>query len=303
MFTPDYSQDFGPPPGLFTFKTESDQDGLYVQDHMKIDRFLMTLSLRNDWTDSGTQKDEEMSYRAGVNYLFDSGVAPYIAYARSFQPTLGIDFNGNEFDPTTGNQIEVGVKWDARNLPEGKKAFVTLAAYDLTQKDVLTPDPDPLHPGFSVQTGEVEVKGIEIEAVGRFNERLSFNASYSYTDSEVTESNDPAVLGNELVRVPQDKASLYVDYTWQTGPLAGLGMGAGVRYVGETFGDSLNTEIIKNESTTLWDATMHYDFSNWRLALNANNVTDKRFVSNCGSMSSCFWGPERTVYFAVSRKL
>ncbi len=75
------------------------------------------------------------------------------------------------------------MKYDARGLPPGVKLFATLAAYQLTQQNVSTPD--PAHVGFPIQTGEVEVKGVEAEVVGRINERLSFNASYTYTDSEV----------------------------------------------------------------------------------------------------------------------
>ena len=35
-----------------------------------------------------------------------------------------------------------------------------------------------------------------------------------------------------------DQASAWAKYTWYYGTLAGLGVGGGVRYVGETFGDT-----------------------------------------------------------------
>ena len=37
------------------------------------------------------------------------------------------------------------------------------------------------------------------------------------------------------------QASLWAKYTWYNGPLAGFGLGAGIRYVGENYGDAANT--------------------------------------------------------------
>lgn len=299
VFAPVYGQPIGTVPAIAYATQKQEQTGLYLQDHIKLDRVVMTLSARHDWSTLATQKDEELSYRAGLNYVFDSGIAPYIGYAKSFQPSLGRDVRLRPFEPTTGEQVELGVKYDARTLPEGMRAFATIAVYELTQQNVTTPD--PVNPGFNVQTGEARVWGAEFEAVGRFNERLSLNFSYSYTDSEVTRSNNPAQLGKELVRVPKNKVSMYGDYTFQTGLLAGFGLGAGVRYVDETYGTATNIESIKNVSTTLVDATLHYNIADWRIAVNANNLLDKEFVSNCGTVNSCFWGPVRTVYLNVGR--
>lgn len=299
VFNPVYNQPTGPIPPIGYTTQKQEQIGAYVQDHIKLDKLVLTFSARHDWTELAAQKDKEFSYRAGLNYVFDSGLAPYIGYAKSFQPTLGLDFNRNAFVPTTGEQVEAGIKYDARLLPDGMKAFATLAVYELTQQNITTPD--PINTGFNVQTGEARVRGAELEAVGRFNERLSLNFSYSYTESEVTKSNNPLLLGAELVRVPRNKASIYSDYTFQSGALAGFGFGMGVRYVDETYGTPTNIESIKNVSTTLVDATMHYNFANWRVALNANNLLDKEFVSNCGTVNSCFWGPVRTVYVSVAR--
>jgi iron complex outermembrane receptor protein len=130
--------------------------------------------------------------------VFENGFAPYVQYATSFQPTYGAQFAepgevAKPFEPTTGEQVEGGIKWDGRNLAEGNRLFATLAVYKITQDKVLVPD--PLHAFFQVQTGEVDVDGVELEIVGRFQERLSFNASYTRTNT------DP-----ELVMVPEQKS-------------------------------------------------------------------------------------------------
>jgi iron complex outermembrane receptor protein len=277
------------------------QMGLYAQDEMKLGGFRLTLSAREDWlrTRSGSTtvlSDSAFTYRVGLNYVTDSGLAPYVAYSTSFVPTAGADFNGNAFVPSEGKQIEGGLKFEPRHVPRDVKVFATAAVYDLTQSNVLTND--PAHLFFSVQTGEVKVKGAELEAVARIHERLSLNASYTFTDSEVTK--DTLNTGNQLPIVPRHKASLFADYTWQDGPLAGFGFGAGVRYLGSSYGDPGNT--LKSDAETLFDAIVHYDWKSWKLAVNASNLFDKVYIQRCSDLTQCFYGSRRTVFVTVGRK-
>uniref|UniRef100_UPI0013DC055A TonB-dependent receptor domain-containing protein n=2 Tax=Pseudomonadota TaxID=1224 RepID=UPI0013DC055A len=69
----------------------------------------------------------------------------------SFQPQIGTAYGGAAFKPTTGEQYEIGVKYQ----PIGWNSFVTAALFDLTQQNVLTPDITPGHIGFSTQTGAI----------------------------------------------------------------------------------------------------------------------------------------------------
>jgi len=168
---------------------------------------------------------------------------------------------------------------------------------------VLTPDPNPLHFFSSVQTGQVEVKGFELETVMRLFDRISINGSYSYTASVVTSGTPVSLggyLGNQLTETPHNKFSLFGDYTQQTGILAGLGGGIGVRYLSSSFGDPGNQWV--NPSVTLADAIIHYDVKKWRFALNANNLFNKIYVARCTSAQECFYGEERQVTLTVSKK-
>lgn len=288
---------------------EEKQTGLYAQDQIKFDGgLIVTLGARYDWVETqnrltqDTTDDGEASYRAGLSYVFDNGLVPYVSYAKSFQPTSGADFNGNPFEPTTGEQVEVGVKWDGRGLPEDIKVFGTAAAYQIVQQNVLTNDPDPLHPGFQVQTGEVEVKGVELEVVARYRERLSFNASYTWTDTEVTKSNG-VELGAELPATPEHKLSALIDWTFQDGPLAGFGASLGARYLSESAGNLPTfAAVMTNPSVTLFDGSVHYDRDDWRFAVTASNLADKEYVARCESTSSCFYGTRRVVTASVTRK-
>jgi iron complex outermembrane receptor protein len=293
-----------PPATIFPFIDETrEQIGVYFQDQIKMGRFIVTLNGRNDTverdpTTGDTQDDEEFTYRVGANYVFDNGLAPYAQVATSFQPVSGATFDGVPFEPTTGDQVEAGLKFDGRTLGRWVRIFGSIAAYEIVQENVLTPDPDNLF--FSVQEGEVEVKGIELELAGRIRERTTFNLALTKIDSEVTKSSDPTVIGNELVAVPDMLASALVDYTFQEGALAGFGFGLGLRHRGELFGDGANQ--FKSDDVTMYDAILHYDTANWRLAVNASNVTDEIFVDRCSSVANCFYGTRRLVTGSVTRK-
>lgn len=299
LYDPVYGVPITTPP-LVPYTQESQiQTGVYAEDEMKLDHWVLTLGGRHDWVDERNAavqtNDAKFSYRAGLNYLFDSGFAPYIAYATSFQPTSGTDFSGKPFVPTTGREVEGGLKYQ----PTDVNALITADVYKINQTNVLTPDPNPAHPFFNVQTGAVRVQGFELEGVTRLNDQISINASYSYTDSDVTKSNGPD-LGKEIPIVPKNKLSAFGDYTQQAGFLAGLGGGIGVRYTSDYYGDPAN--VFRTKSVTLFDAIVHYDTENWRLQLNASNLFDRTYLSRCSSTTQCFYGLRRNITFTLTRK-
>ncbi len=57
--------------------------------------------------------------------------------------------------------------------PQGLRSFVQIALFDLTQQNVLTAD--PVHTGFSVQTGEVNVRGVEFSALLALNDNFNYD--------------------------------------------------------------------------------------------------------------------------------
>lgn len=306
VYDPVYSHyDFEPTLAkqMSTRETDS-QYGVYLQDQIALDRWRFTLGGRQDWTrmDSLNRltgvrqvtRDEAFTGRAGVTYLFDNGLAPYFSYSESFQPTGGTTRAGNAFKPTTGTQWEAGLKYEPRYID----GMITLSAYELSQQNVLTADPlNEADEAYQVQTGKVRVRGVELE--GRITplRGLSVIGAVTRMDSKVVRNND-GYAGNRMIRVPDWIGSMWVDYTFHSGPLAGLGMGAGVRYVGATYGDLANNLHIP--AYTLFDAALRYDAGkiggmNLQLALNGSNLADKRYVATCSAATSCYYGTGRTV--------
>lgn len=75
------------------------QLGLYVQDQLALGGWRLTVGGRQDFSElsqfnelSNTTTNstpDRFTGRAGLLYLFDSGVAPYVNYATSFLPQAG----------------------------------------------------------------------------------------------------------------------------------------------------------------------------------------------------------------------
>jgi len=312
LFNPVYSTTPIAVPAFIPFTDQRlKQTGFYVQDQAKFGNFILTASGRQDevkvvnYSGAGSSKSQDkFTWRIGGTYVTEAGVAPYISYSTSFQPVIGQTFAGQAFKPTSGKQWEGGVKYDAGDrLGEDVKLFATAAVFRIEQSNVLTTDPGNVN--FQVQTGQVVSKGFELEAVTRIKEKLSVNASYSYTDATITRSNVAAELGARLAAQPKHKASLFVDYTLSSGTLAGLGGGVGVRYLSNSPGNvpsAFTPQLYVTPATTLFDATVHYDLDDWRLALNASNLFDKRYAGRCTGPVGCFWGQRRQVIATVTRK-
>jgi len=302
LLVPVYGQTIPLPGAAGTWLDQKErrrQTGLYVQDQISFaDKWVLTIGGRQDWAQNRitdhltgtttTIKGDKFTWRAGLSYVSPQGLVPYVSYATSFEPQAGTDFFGNPFVPTSGEQYEIGLKYQ---LPGGN-ALITASVYQLTQQNVLTPDPDDLHPGFSVQTGEIRARGFEIEGKAEPVRNLDVIASYTYNDIEVTRSNSTN-LGRVPTTTPRHLASLWANYTVDSGPLNGIGFGLGGRYHGKTFADNLNT--IVNRDYVMVDANVHYDFGTWRLAVNANNLFDKETVVCRNTAINCRFGAERTV--------
>nr|WP_256661028.1 TonB-dependent siderophore receptor [Pseudomonas sp. DY-1] len=293
---------------LQDYNQKTYQTGLYIQDQIALDNWRLTLGGREDWVHTGTeffnqnditntQRDVAFSGNVGLSYLFDNGITPYISYAESFQPSMGATVSTTQsFEPTEGKQYEVGIKYQ----PPGTDAMLTAAVYDLTQTNVSVTEGS-----VTRQIGELKLRGLELEATADITENLKLVASYSYTDSEIQKGVDK---GNRMAQVPRNQATAWADYTWHSGILDGFGVAGGVRYVGDSYGNTANTWLGHTGSYTVYDASVHYDLgrlnSSMRglsVAVDAKNVLNKEYLSTCDGYW-CYYGDERTVVGSVNYK-
>lgn len=276
------------------------QKGVYFQDQIKFDdKWVLQLGGRHDWADQqqkahrndakASQSDEATTWRAGLVYLADNGLAPYISYSESFFPISVAEVTGQRFDPTEGKQYEVGVRYQ----PKDSNLLLSAAVYELTQTNVLKQDPATEE---YRQTGEVRSRGLELEAKADITSALSMIATYAYTDARTTKSAIAAEVGQRTDETPYHQAALWTSYDFVNWGIAQLTVGAGARYMGTTQASGVDSAT---PAYTLFDAMARYRIDdNWAVTVNANNLTDKRYVQ-C-SFTSCSYGDERTLLTSVN---
>ncbi len=273
------------------------QLGIYAQDQIRYGRWVGLFGLRHDIAKTDTEgrpaaavDDKANSKRVGLLYLADGGLAPYLSYSESFLPLGGLDVHGTPFKPQRGKQWEAGIKWE----PEGQRSSFLAAAYDL--RDTNRKTTDPANPLNSVQLGEVHVKGLELEAKGSISREWDWVANYAYTDARVSRSN-AADLGKRLSGIPRHSASAWVMHRFAVGDVTGLTVGAGVRYLGDSWD---GTDSLRTPAITLFDAMLAWEGGPWRLALNLTNLSDKVQITTCIARGDCFYGQRRTVTATAS---
>ncbi|WP_027910410.1 TonB-dependent siderophore receptor [Pseudomonas sp. URMO17WK12:I4] len=292
------------------------QTGLYLQDLVEIDNWNLSFGLRQDWYDvsiddeiSGKDDNqgEKLSGHVGVLYAFDNGLSPYVSYSTSFNPTSNYSSGAQILDPTAGEQWEVGLKFQ----PPGTDDLYTLSFFNLEMENLYAKE-NSLEDSFYKGVGGIRSRGVELEARFKPVDNLQLIASYTYADVSYSKSyfvnNGSAVVdakGNTPPQTPERMASLWADYRFSDGALAGLTLGAGARYVGHSEGSELNDFNVP--SYTLFDASVGYDLSQVGLkgtsvSLTANNLTDEYYVASCYSAAACYLGEERTVTATLTQR-
>lgn len=285
---------------------EQTQLGLYFQDEIQWQDLIVVAGLRhddfeseNDRVKSGSSPTKinneanETSGRLAAIYNLKNGISPFISYSESFQPVVGSNYATNEpFDPTTADQLEVGVKY----LSSDGTTKANLAVYDITKKNVVV----SVIPTYrdQTQTGEIESKGFEISGSHMVNDWMDIAASYSYTDAKITKDElAPQYEGNTPEQVAKNKATIWADFY----PSEKVKLNAGVRYQDGMQIDRQNSDELP--SVTLVDIGGSYQLNDiWSIDASISNLFDKTYVGTCYDMSNCWMGPERQMSMSVTAK-
>ena len=291
-----------------------EQVGIYASDEIEYGHWRAGLALRHDrnksegqsntlYTVPGsggtpgtvdlTRDDSATTGQASVGYVWDNGVSAYLSYGTSFQSFAEPGDTGTALDPTTGEQWEVGAKY----LPATLDAYLSASVYQLEEKN----RPVYVQNGAGVraydQVGKSRIRGIELEGRANLADGWSVTGGYSFTDSEIIGGDNN---GNELGLTPKHTFKLWASKEIQGGPLAGLTVGAGARFIGERYAFNANANQL--DSVTLLDAAVSYDFDDGtELQVNVTNLTDEAYVSSVGYFST-YYGDGRTISATLSKK-
>ncbi|MEG4421375.1 TonB-dependent siderophore receptor [Microcoleus sp. LAD1_D5] len=302
IFNPVYGQPRGATlPSSFGIRQQTNSLGIYLQDQVALtDNLKILLGERFDFIDrkyedlisntesSGT--DSAFSPRVGIVYQPIPAISLYASYTSSFTPPGGSYFFGvdSSFKPERGNQYEVGVKADLND-----RLSATLSLFDLTRTNVTTADPN--RPNFSIQVGEQNSQGVELNLAGEILPGWNIFAGYAYIDARVTKDNT-LTPGSRLSNSANHSFNLWTSYEIQEGNLQGLGAGIGLFYVGDRV-DFNNTYTVPSYFRT--DASIFYKRDRFTAALNFKNLFDvEYFESSLGNR--VYYGQPFTIQGTIS---
>lgn len=278
------------------YRLRTSQLGAYLNNQIRVsERWIYDFGGRYDRVNSNSQsfsgntntthRDRVFSARGSVTYMIRQNLSTYVSYGESFLPNSGFDAAGRAFAATQGKQVEVGAKFS----PAGSNTLLTAAVFDLRKSNVVTTD---VSTNEDRQIGKQRSRGIELEAKADLTKQLSATASYTYLDMKVRQSGDPSEIGKTPVIVPNQMASLWTDYRFATG----LSVGGGVRHIGKRWNNSENTS--REPSVTLLDAAIRYRTGSWLMAVNANNLLNRKYNAT-RVYDSVYLGPVRSIDFTL----
>lgn len=263
------------------FESISEWNGVYIQDQVDITEQLhLLLGARFDTTEfaagtPGKPKDDYSGVkpRFGIVYQPQPWLSIYGHYAEGLGVSNGVTAEDVAIKPQTSTEYEVGVKTE---FFDGRLG-ATLAFYDLTKDNLLTPDPN--NPPFSIPIGEARSQGIEIDITGEVTDELSLIASYAYTDARITKDNSNSLgqsnEGHRLPNAPYNSGSLWAKYRL----FEHFSVGAGVFAAGKRQVDNANSAQMPGYVRV--DAMAAYDMrvgdSRLVAQVNINNLLDKAY--------------------------
>lgn len=284
---------------------KADIAAVYVQDQIALSKEWKALAgLRYDYfkarlDDRRTlvaatdleHTDTEFSPRVGLIWSPNAVSTYYASYSYSFLPsaeTLGLAANTANLDPENAKNYEVGGRWDL--LPE---LTLSAALFRLDRNNVRNAD----GLGSIVLTGQTRTEGVEIGLQGDVTRNWQVYAGYAYLDSRITKATAAAGnLGHRPQLTPENTLSVWNKFALGGGWSTGLG----IIYQDESFPNADNTVTLP--AFTRVDGAVYYAFADrkTRLALNIENLFDKKYFPTADANNNISPGAPRNVRLTLS---
>ena len=261
--------------------TTLETQALYLQDLADFGHGVKALvGVRHDWFTQRTRQllpgqpnltrlDRTWSPRAGLVLQPDAAQSYYVSWSRSYQPsaeTFALAANNAELAPERTVNREVGAKYTLL----GGRLALQAAGFVLRRTGIK--GSDPAVPTRLIPIGTQQTRGVELSGQIDLAARLHAIAGYSYLDTRVIASANPAFAGKRATITPRNAANLFVtkDIT------ARFSIGGGLNYVGDRWADPANTTVLPHYVTA--DAMAWCRIGAARVQLNGYNLGDQRYI-------------------------
>lgn len=294
-------------------------NAVYVQEQLTWNRFILLLSVRQEWFKDITnyKAPNEFSFtnnkllpRVGLTYAVTKNINVYGTYLEGFQPqsntvtlmpNTGSFFwttnSAAQFKPLISDLKEFGVK----ALTLKGKMQVNMAVYEINQKNLLLNANLPAFPDSLTTRGAERSRGFEIDIAGYVLPNWQVNASYSYIDAIIVEDNDENLKGARKQNTPYNSANLWTRFSFpHNTKLKDIGIGAGLQYNGDRM--PWFSRDFKTPAYTIMDLALYYSPGkrNIQLACNVNNVLNKRYWIGAQNYLRLFPGAPRNMMLSAT---
>ncbi|MCW2270716.1 TonB-dependent siderophore receptor [Pseudomonas sp. JUb96] len=252
---------------------------------------------------ASTTETGQVTPFAGLLLDLNENLTAYASYAEIFTPQGNYrSEDGSSLKPLVGQSYELGIKgaWFDGRLNSAFNLFRTI------QKDQAQTDYNsscPSSDGYCyVNAGKVRAQGFEAEISGEVIERLQLLAGYTYTQTKTLEDIDTNLDGAAFnTYVPRHMLRLWGDYALG-GSLERFTLGAGVNAQSDNFRVSPSSnEKISQSGYAIWNGRIGYRIDDtWSVALNGNNLFDKRYYATIGTEAfGNYYGEPRNFMVSV----
>ncbi len=252
---------------------------VYVQDQIQVGAWHLHGSLRHtrteakdqylDWGINNQSTNKKVTPRVGAVFDASDVVSMFAGYSEMSRVPFGSLFSTAP-KMEEAKQKELGIRIKGWN---GLSASAAL--FDIQRKNAAVAD--PLNPGFSVQTGVQQAKGLDLDVRWQVSPSLAWIAAYTNQTAEISQDTNAAWVGKRLFNVPEQTLRVAARYDVRQGDWTGLGLGLGATHRSSLAGDTSNTFF--TPAVTLVDAQASYKRGGMKYSASVSNLLNKQYYA------------------------
>ncbi|MEO0972106.1 MAG: TonB-dependent receptor [Pseudomonadota bacterium] len=223
----------------------------------------------------------DVSPRFSVDYRWNDALFTYASFSQGFKSggftgrTVDVQDAARPFEPEEAQTVEIGAKLDFDRVRINAAVFATdYTNLQLINQEGITP--------ITVNAGESEIDGIEVEIFAAPTDQLSFQFGYSYLDARYLEITDPNATIDETFafqNTPESAFNVSADYRIPLNRGGELALRADYTWKDDHFNDAENTPLLAQEAFGLLNLAATYRTADhWRFTAGVQNLTDELFL-------------------------
>ncbi|WP_416546836.1 TonB-dependent siderophore receptor [Limnohabitans sp. DCL3] len=252
---------------------------VYVQDQVQVGSWHLHGSLRHtrteakdlyaDWGINNQSTNNKVTPRFGAVFDASDVVSFFGGYSQMSRVPFGSLFSvAPKMEEAEQKELGLRIKgWHGLTA--------TAALFDIQRKNAAVSD--PTNPGFSVQTGVQQAKGLDVDVRWQASPSLAWIAAYTHQTAEITQDTNAAWVGKRLFNVPEQTLRVAARYDVRQGEWRGLGLGLGASHRSNLAGDTSNTFLMP--TVTLWDAQASYKRGDIQYSASISNLLNKPYYA------------------------